>query len=831
MEQPEPSPDPGPDTRRAESLLRDLLRTAAPPGTTIGPYRVIDEIERGGMGVVYRAETAGSPPIRVALKVMRPGLLDDHAQQRFEFEAMALAAMDHEAIAKVHGAGRSAAGDPYLAMELVHGVPLTQFCDAHELPIAGRLQLFQRICAGVEHAHRRGVIHRDLKPGNVLVADRDGAPIPKIIDFGIARAIDRAPSPGAAVTEPGVVQGTREYMSPEQAAGRTAAIDTRTDVYALGVMLHELLTGELPFPSERLRHLGWAEFERVLHEEPPPRPSATLLRRQAGERAAARGMSVAALTGELRRDLDWVVLKATAKEPELRYPSPTALADDIARYLDGRPVLAGPPSVGYRIRKFVRRHRWATIAVGALGASLLATVSATVEAAAAERTSTAIREQLTTIESALGVDEMLRAVTVEAIPETPAQGAMLRRWLEAAQVAKERLPVLLRDLRSRGRFADSLPNTWVSLASDRLESALDGPLGEGSGSQMARVRRGLEWAETVTARTCVAYADAWHECTTRVAADPRFGGLQLAPQPGLVPLGRDPASGLEEFAFLRSGTVPTREAATHQLALDASSAIVLVLLPGAEFTLGARSSDAGARANELPLTAVRLDPFFIGKHEVSQGQWQRLDDGRNPAANPPNLSPNAPAELRIVTLQHPIESVTWFEAWHLMKRMGLGLPTEAQWEYAARGGTETAWWTGEDFASVHGGAGRLPAGNIADQRLWEFPPSNKDTPFAKDFDDGFVPHAPIGSFRPNPFGLHDVIGNVREWVLDEPAPYGDGIESGTGQLRGRRPDLRGSRGGAWTQGPAFSRVAHRETVVATFKLGSTGVRATRAIDR
>ncbi|MCA8941153.1 MAG: protein kinase, partial [Planctomycetes bacterium] len=338
----------------------------------IGVYQILDTLGEGGMGTVYKAEQR--EPVRrlVALKVIKLGMDSAEVIARFELERRALAAMNHDAIARVFDAGTSERGQPYFVMELVEGLPLNQYCDQHRLSLRQRLELFQRICHGVHHAHQKGVIHRDLKPGNVIVTRSGEEPTPKILDFGLAKATNRDLLAQTVFTEREQILGTPEYMAPEQAAGEVEIVDTRADVYSLGVMLYELLSGELPFSQQQMRRAGWMEIQRVLREVDPPRPSTRVS--TMGEERSSYAMSRQVrgdLARELRGDLDWIVMMAMAKEPERRYDSANALAADVERHLAGEPVLAGPPSVRYRLGKLARRYRGALLGVAAVFLALL----------------------------------------------------------------------------------------------------------------------------------------------------------------------------------------------------------------------------------------------------------------------------------------------------------------------------------------------------------------------------------------------------------------------------------------------------------------------------
>jgi serine/threonine protein kinase/ATP-dependent protease HslVU (ClpYQ) peptidase subunit len=336
----------------------DAAPHAEGPGTAIGPYTLLERIGEGGMGVVYRAEQAEPVRREVALKLIKPGMDTEQVLARFAAERQALEVMEHPNIARVLDAGATPAGRPYFVMELVRGVPITAHCDGARLTPRQRLELFKEVCAAVQHAHQKGIIHRDLKPSNVLVAEVDGKPVPKVIDFGVAKAIDQQRAERTLFTQHGAIVGTPEYMSPEQ-AGAAPDIDTRTDVYGLGVLLYELLTGTTPLDRETLRRAALDEVLRRVREEEPPTPSTRLS--GTSERlpsvAAVRATEPARLAKLVRGDLDWVVMKALEKDRARRYETANGLARDIQRYLDGDPVEAGPPSRVYRLRKFARKHR------------------------------------------------------------------------------------------------------------------------------------------------------------------------------------------------------------------------------------------------------------------------------------------------------------------------------------------------------------------------------------------------------------------------------------------------------------------------------------------
>ena len=340
----------------------------------IDPYRLLEKIGEGGMGEVWVAEQTEPVRRRVALKVIKRGMDSEQVLARFEAERQALALMEHPAIARVFDAGTTPDGRPYFAMEYIEGVPITEYCDRYKLTTHDRLDLFGKVCEGVQHAHQKGVIHRDLKPSNILVGQRDGKAEPKIIDFGVAKAMAQPLTERTMFTEMGALIGTPEYMSPEQIEPSGLGIDTRTDVYSLGVLLYELLTGELPFGTRELRTAGFDELRRLIREVDPPRPSMRLstLGENSIASAKSRQSEPATLTRQIRGDLDWITMKALEKDPARRYGSPSDLAMDIGRYLIDEPVLAGSPGAVYRMRKFVRRHRVGVIAVTAAMVGLVA---------------------------------------------------------------------------------------------------------------------------------------------------------------------------------------------------------------------------------------------------------------------------------------------------------------------------------------------------------------------------------------------------------------------------------------------------------------------------
>jgi serine/threonine protein kinase len=468
----------------AEGPERTGLFTPAPdagaapsegPGTVIGPYKLVQEIGEGGMGTVYMAQQI--EPVRrlVALKLIKPGMDSRQVIARFEAERQALALMDHPNIAKVLDAGATATGRTYFVMELVKGVPITKYCDERRLTPKGRLELFIPVCQAIQHAHQKGIIHRDLKPSNVLVALYDGKPVPKVIDFGIAKATGQQLTEHTLVTGFGAVVGTLEYMSPEQAELNQLDIDTRSDIYALGVLLYELLTGTTPLEKKRLKEAAMLEVLRLIREEEPPRPSTRLSTTdELPSVAANRGLEPKKLSGLVKGELDWIVMKCLEKDRNRRYDTANGLAQDIQRFLADEAVQACPPSAWYRLRKFTLRNKAAlTAGTLVLLALVLGTLISTWQAVRATQARDGEREARDALDTAREEKEQQRTRINRDLSEALVEATRLRETSRAAGFG-ESAP--WRQLREVQRRAETLAGSELadSVLVGRVQGLLAG---------------------------------------------------------------------------------------------------------------------------------------------------------------------------------------------------------------------------------------------------------------------------------------------------------------------------------------------------------------------
>jgi len=834
------------------------------PPRTIGDFKIIREIGRGGMGAVYEAEQI-SLRRKVALKILPSHLsLSDEAVFKFKREAEAGGRQSHPGIVAIHTVGEHE-GVHFITQELVPGGrTLTDLLDelrnkAEQPPGYFRkaAQMILKVSSALQHAHDAGVIHRDIKPSNILLTE-EGAP--KVTDFGLAKVED-----ALSLSRTGDFSGTPYYMSPEQAMGRRMGIDKRTDIYSLGVTLYEMLTLSRPFEGKTSQDV----LKKIMLVDPEIPYK---------------------VNPHVPRDLSVICLKAIEKMPDKRYATMTAFAEDLERFLNGDVILAKPAGLGTRLWKRVKRNPVVSASMGIAMAAVIvfavvipwimymneqALTQKEKENAALltiERDKAIVAREETEEQRKLAETERDRALAAEKKAEERYKQIMrlsdLKRlshleadadalwpaypenipgfeeWLTRADEVLGRLDKHQQTLSSlretalpyneEGILTDSntlqevdaqiskpeetgakqrnwtfedLETKWQHDMVAELVSGLKTLAHEEEGL-VKSVRDRLAFATTIKAKSIADHQATWDKAITSIADKeqcPQYNGLVIEPMIGFVPIDRDPESGLWEFAHLQTGEIPER-GPDGKLALTEEMGLVFVLIPGGVFNMGAippsqdnpigaPNTDPEARLEEGPVHEVTIKPFFLSKYEMTQGQWLRFTKKK------PSLYGS---ELNIgghqLNLRHPVENVSWNECAEVLFRLKLRLPAESEWEYAARAGTSTIFFTGEKKGSLQGMA------NIADQYLKNNGGENFQC--EQGLNDGYAVHAPVGMFLPNVFGLHDVQGNIFEWCEDvyaesyENTPI-DGSANKMGAL------TRAVRGGSWRSMGFHCRSAYR----------------------
>lgn len=821
--------------RRLAQRLAELQAIGA------GRYRVEAVIAEGGMGqVVAAVDTVAGRTVAIKRAIGSDDATEAVSRKlRLLAEAATIARLQHPGVVPLYDVGVDAEGEPFFAMPRVAGVSFADLLAGAaerdvDRALARRVEILRRTGETMAYAHAQGVVHRDLKPANVMVGTYGEV---YVMDWGlaadeglpVAAPVDDGSSSKASpsLTRSGNVMGTPAYMAPERVAAGGSAT-AAADVYGLGAILYQVLTGAPPYATEREE---WsADTILAAIRERPPLP-------------------VLVVAPGVDHELAAICARAMQRTPAERYADMHEFVADLRAWSEHRVVRAHGAGVVVHVRKWVRRNR-ALAAVLVAAAALFVTIgtwfvarlaeardAAMVAAVAAERNLAEILD----LAVAERVAALRRRAEVDLWPLSPTIEGELLAWLEEAEALR---PALVR-LRER-REVVSVANVPTSEAAadvqwrrrllDTAIRALEeffAPL-PGQGPELpldstvaaitVRVTRARELARATIGEQ--AAKELWRRTAAEVKRLDVYRGLELLPQPGLVPIGRDPVSGLHEFAHVQSGSVPRRDT-SGQLSTRDDDGVVLVLLPGGEAWIGASPDDPrhpdplAETINEQPVHRVELAPFFLAKFETTQAQWLRV------TGDSPSVHTVASDFVDERAPRHPVESVDWFTARMVARKMGLQLPTEAQWEHAARAGTTTPWYTGATIGTLL----QPPAGNLADAGSARALGTAGWTP-TPGLDDGFVMHAPVGSYAPNAFGLYDMLGNVAEWCADEYVSYAEEPLPGTGgRPLGDTPRTAMYRGGAFDQPAQEARSANRAGGPPTRRHFALGIRFARQLDR
>jgi len=824
---------------RSAPVAEEVREPADAGARRFGDYELVGEIGRGGMGVVHLANQVGLSRL-VALKTLpEASRADPVLRARFHREIEALARCDHPNVVKIHASGEEG-GVPYFVMEYVAGVDLRRIGEglaktkgieralelawsevlaergslAEVLPrssppkLSGPgtrdrhravASLLRDAALGAQALHDVGIVHRDLSPANIVVTSGEARAV--VMDLGAALLQDANRN---LSRDQGRVLGTLRYMPPEQLERNLHQIDRRADVYALGAVLYELLSDRPIFDGDTEARL----VEQVLREAPQP------LRR---------------LDRSIPEDLALIVRVATEKDPRLRYDSAAALAGDLDAFLEGRPIRARPPTPGYLLQRWIARNPAlaAAAAVGVVG--VLAATWLILKASTEARIESARRLALSDERRLDSLADLWEAVPADesaprALDEIEAALRETGPRIDAYAAALAELQPTP-DGNAAGTRAASAPEALAKRLHDEQVSshqrilATWSRLTDPATGLSRRIELDRERAALVT--RAAASTPAWDECRRAIAANPAYHGLDLAPQRALEPLRADPTSGLWEFWHVPSGARPAADDAGAWI-LREETGLVLVLLPGGAFDMGAtRAIDQLAGPECEPVTRVVLEPYFVSKYEMTQAQWARVHLANPSHAQVPRVGSDDP--LR------PVEKISWVSARQTLAKLGLQLPTEAQWEYACRGGTSTVWASGDTRADQQAWA------NLADEELrrrggpsgWDYEPWN----------DGQRDTCAVGRYRANGFGLHDVHGNVMEWVAEDcfpeyelPPRPGDGLRTGPSAARPEFNQIpHAARGGGWQTTAARSRSSHRYGVREPLS-EAIGVRPARPVE-